>query len=373
MTTYHLSEAMNEIRDDLILDALPPSWVAKSAARPSRPRHSLGRFWENGWGVAAACAVVSAAVLFAVVAAGRITPPVGPAPGPAGSLPAQNESGDSRPDTPAPDATDTSPTLPDGEIDPGYTYPGETSVPDETVTMPPFGSLDPDYTLPDALKDPKPELPELTEAAGAIIRPLSVTTPDGQEKILSLRLVKLRAHPACSSLRPESFYMDIVDSERGVILDSFTLTGNVMVYSSAPNRFHIVQFTAEIGELNYPMVEVVKWNVLAAYVGGDMTLQKHDAVRSTFYRVEPTYLTGSEPYLRWEQIKETLAKRFDTLDPDTPILMNTVGEVYPSLALLQLRTTGEMAAYIRSLHVKDLMELFFVDSEYTYPDYETQT
>ncbi len=80
MNGKRLFTLIEQVDDDLILEALPASWGGKgAAARPPRPRHSLGRFFDNGWVIAALCVLVSGAVLGGVIWLGR-QDPSGPVP-----------------------------------------------------------------------------------------------------------------------------------------------------------------------------------------------------------------------------------------------------------------------------------------------------
>ncbi len=81
MNENRIYAMLGDLDERLIVDNLPPTMAAmlgQPAPRRRHPLRAVGRFLETGWGIAAACTVVSLGVLFAVVAAGRITPAVGP-------------------------------------------------------------------------------------------------------------------------------------------------------------------------------------------------------------------------------------------------------------------------------------------------------
>ncbi len=92
MNGQRISELLNDMDEDLVLDAMPPLWRA-GKVRPvraaRRPWAALGRIMESGWVAAILSVVVSLSVLAAIVWAGRHAP-VGPGDvftvGPGGQL-----------------------------------------------------------------------------------------------------------------------------------------------------------------------------------------------------------------------------------------------------------------------------------------------
>ncbi len=266
---------LGRLDEDVIEASLPPS-MAAAVGLPPRRRHPLravGRFFETGWGVAAACAVVSAAVLFGVIMAGRL--PSVPTPStPAGSLP------------------------------------------DNSITAP--------------ADTPAPALPDGAVVRDTAIHSLTLTDKTGAERALDVRFVGYVTPDGAVG-----FYMDLTDTERHVILSSVSLDGNVMVTMEAPTEFRIMQIGARRAGENGNAEVITQNQRYCIDTAGEEPALVADEQRAASDMKLPLSQTGwSKLQMRytrlWRESPETaiLINPFGFMSTETPFAeAKTLGEL----------------------------------------------
>ncbi len=113
MNEFAFQNAMNRLPDDILLDALPPSWRPNGGSVPEEKSSAISRFFSSGWVAACLSVVVAVGVIAAIVLAGRggaddpaIDPPAGTnGESVSDSLLAETD-GETEPAGPGPDSTD---------------------------------------------------------------------------------------------------------------------------------------------------------------------------------------------------------------------------------------------------------------------------
>ncbi len=122
MNAIALAELWTHVREDYLLDAIPPSYAAGASKPVGRRRGAFGRFMSSGWAAAILSVIVAGGVLTGIILAGQ----GGPGAPPVGT----NRSTETE--------TEITPPPVDSETD---TAPELVTGPDPEVTVPPVPSM----------------------------------------------------------------------------------------------------------------------------------------------------------------------------------------------------------------------------------------
>ncbi len=254
MNELILSEALNLVREDFILDAFPPSWHGEKQKR--RPLAIFGRLMSNGWAAAVLSGVVAIGVLTAIVLAGRSGPHAPPA-GPVGSL-TESES-----------VTETQPTT-------------DTEPPEETTAYDP--AQDPaiaglDMSIPDGAT--LLDVGYHVDPYGMVIRAKSLELP-AEEGRLHDRAIEL----------------DVIDPEKAEIHSSLLLEGYVTLFCGDGYTMLALQYIPQ--EVNYEFFVEVRLNhVFTASLPNEEAGKWYFDI-SALITPECMIRPGSEGYMEYE-------------------------------------------------------------------------
>ncbi len=250
MNGIALAELWNDIREDYLLDAIPPSYAAGTILPPRR-KGSLGRFLSSPVAAVILSVVVSGAVLTGIILAGQS----GPNSPPAGAVSGDSTETD---DTILPPDTSTSETShdgrqpsepdPDNETRPNQNDPGqldtEESEPEpgtEIETRPPgYEETEPPTTLETFPADVSVAVPGLMHPVsvpqGSTVRSaqqsnLTVTNTGGIPLDLHVRICEVTVPEINRYATTDAVYMDICDPDTGEILQKLSFFGFTTVVS----------------------------------------------------------------------------------------------------------------------------------------------